>query len=466
MTETEMMAAGVQLPPHSLEAEQSVLGGLMLSNDAWDRIGDVLSEADFYRQDHATIYRHICKLIEANKPADVLTVSESLRGADNAPDLLYVHALAERTPSAANIRRYAEIVRDKALLRKTIAATAEISASCYRTEGRTAGQIVDEAQAKVLALADDESRIKTSERAVGGLITEVLQLADHRSRHAGELLGMSTGYADLDAKTEGFQPGDLIIVAGRPSMGKTSFAMNVTESPALRGKAVLVFSMEMNGVQIAQRYLSSVSRVPLQKIRSGRLDQSEWGRIESANAKLHSAPLDIDDSAALSVSEVRARARRVHRLRGGLSAIVIDYIQLMKTAGGSDNRASELAEVSRGLKNLARELQCPVIALSQLNRSLEQRPNKRPVMSDLRESGAIEQDADLILFVYRDEVYHEDSPAKGTAEIIIGKQRNGPIGTVRLAFLNELTRFENYAGNIDFLPTRPQPVRRSHFEAA
>lgn len=453
----------IELPPHSLEAEQAVLGALMLSNESWDRIGDIIGEADFYRADHQAIYRQLCRMIEANRPADVLTVGEALRAEAAQVDLAYLAELANAVASAANIRRYAEIVRDKSTLRKTLAAAEEIRAACHRQDGRTAGQVLDEAQAKVLALGDEDRRLKSSAQAFGKVMGEVFQMIDERARNPGALLGVSTGFVDLDGKTEGLQPGDLIIVAGRPSMGKTSFAMNIAESVVMTGRAGLVFSMEMNATQIVQRSLSSTGRIPLQRLRSGRIDQREWDKLNDAAAKLHDAPFFIDDSPALSVSEVRARARRIHRQMKGLGIIVVDYLQLMKTAGNSDNRATELGEVSRGLKGLARELNCPVVALSQLNRSLEQRPNKRPIMSDLRESGALEQDADLILFVYRDEVYHEESPAKGTAEIIIGKQRNGALGTVTLTFLGELTKFENFSGEIRY-DTGPRVVRRHQFE--
>ncbi|MBL8518375.1 MAG: replicative DNA helicase [Betaproteobacteria bacterium] len=443
----------IKLPPHSLEAEQSVLGGLMLANDAWDRIGDIVTMEDFYRHDHRLIYQHISKLIEANKPADVLTIAESLTLSgelNTAGGMQYIHSLAENTPSAANIRLYAEIVRERSIMRRLAQVGTEIADSAYTPAGRNARQLLDEAESKVFEIAEAGQRSGTGFMSMATLLTEVMQRLDELSQNPSAVTGVATGFVDLDDRTSGMQPGDLVIVAGRPSMGKTAFSLNIAENVALAVKLpVLVFSMEMGGTQIAQRFLSSVSKVDQQKLRTGRLDSRDWDRLGTAMARLNDAPIQIDETPALNPLELRARARRMHRQYGGLGLIVVDYLQLMSSAsgGGGENRATEISEISRGLKALAKELKVPVVALSQLNRSLEQRPNKRPVMSDLRESGAIEQDADVIIFIYRDEVYNPESPDKGTAEIIIGKQRNGPIGTVRLTFLGQNTRFENFAGD-------------------
>jgi replicative DNA helicase len=441
----------IKLPPHSLEAEQSVLGGLMLANEAWDRIGDIITLEDFYRHDHRLIYQHISRLIEANKPADVLTIAESLtlsgelNGVGGIP---YLHSLAENTPSAANIRLYAEIVRERSIMRRLAQVGTEIADSAYTPQGRDARRLLDEAEAKVFEIAEAGQRSGTGFMSMSTLLGEVMTRIDDLSRNPSSVTGVATGFVDLDDRTSGMQPGDLVIVAGRPSMGKTAFSLNIAENVALDVKLpVLVFSMEMGGAQIAQRFLSSVSKVDQQRLRTGRLEQRDWDRLNNALAKLNDAPIQIDETPALNALELRARARRMHRQYGGLGLIVVDYLQLMSSAtGNGENRATEISEISRGLKALAKELKVPVIALSQLNRSLEQRPNKRPVMSDLRESGAIEQDADVILFIYRDEVYNPESPDKGSAEIIIGKQRNGPIGMVRLTFLGQNTRFENFAG--------------------
>lgn len=441
----------LRLPPHSVEAEQAVLGGLLLSNASWDRIGDLISDSDFYRHDHRLLWRAITKLVEDNKPADVLTVSEYLKNTGELQDvggLSYLHQLATGTPSAANIRRYAEIVRERAIMRKLAEVGTTIADSAYSPQGREARQLLDEAETKILEIGESGSRSSESFAKMSTVLAEVMSRLDELHRNPASVTGKATGFVDLDEMTTGMQDGDLIIIAGRPSMGKTSLALNIAENVALELKLpVLVFSMEMGGTQLATRLLGSVGKVDAQKLRTGRLDPSDWDRLGSALGKLNEAPLLIDESAALNPLELRARARRKWREYGGLGLIVVDYIQLMQgTDSGSENRATEISEISRGLKAMAKELQVPVIALSQLNRSLEQRPNKRPVMSDLRESGAIEQDADLIIFIYRDEVYNEDSPDKGVAEIIIGKQRNGPIGTVKLTFLGKHTRFENHSG--------------------
>ena len=441
----------MRVPPHSVEAEQSVLGGLMLENVAWDKIADLVGEDDFYRDDHRRIWKHISKLIEANRPADVITVVESLeRNAEleTVGGLTYVGMLSNNTPSAANIRRYAEIVRERSIMRKLAEIGTEIAASAYNPTGREARQLLDEAEAKVFKIAEAGARGNQGFEAIQPLLTQVVERIDmlYSRDNPSDVTGVATGFADLDERTSGLQPGDLVIVAGRPSMGKTAFALNIAEHVALEGKQpVAVFSMEMAGTQLAMRLLGSVGRLDQHKLRTGKLDDNDWPRLTNALGRLNDAPVFIDESAALTALELRARARRLHRQHKGLGLIIVDYLQLMSSTSQGENRATEISEISRSLKALAKELSVPVVALSQLNRSLEQRPNKRPVMSDLRESGAIEQDADLILFIYRDEVYNENSQDKGIAEIIIGKQRNGPIGTVRLTFLGQYTKFQNFA---------------------
>ena len=441
----------LRLPPHSVEAEQAVLGGLLLSNAAWDRIGDLITESDFYRHDHRLLWRAITKLVEDNKPADVLTVTEALKSTGEIQDvggLAYLHQLASGTPSAANIRRYAEIVRERAIMRKLAEVGTTIADSAYAPQGREARQLLDEAETKILEIGEKGGRSSESFAKMSSILADVMNRLDELHRNPASVTGKATGFVDLDEMTTGLQDGDLIIVAGRPSMGKSSLALNMAEHIGLELKLpVLFFSMEMGASQLALRLLGSVGKVDAQKLRTGRLDPGDWDRLGTALGKLNEAPILIDETPALNPLELRARARRKAREYGGLGLIVIDYIQLMQgTDAGMENRATEIGEISRGLKSMAKELKVPVMALSQLNRSLEQRPNKRPVMSDLRESGAIEQDADMIFFIYRDEVYNEDTPDKGIAEIIIGKQRNGPIGTVKLTFLGKHTRFENYSG--------------------
>jgi len=442
----------LKLPPHSVEAEQSVLGGLLLENVAWDRISDLIKEDDFYRHDHRLIYRHIGKLIEHAKPADVITVAEMLENSgelNSAGGLAYLGSLAQNTPSTANIRRYAEIVRERSVMRQLAEVGSNIADSAFNPTGRSSAQLLDEAEARVFEIAEAGARGNKGFVPIQPLLTEVVEKIDilfHRD-NPDEVTGIPTGFSDLDEKTSGLQPGDLIIVAGRPSMGKTAFSLNIAENVALQtGLPVAVFSMEMGGAQLVMRMIGSVGRLDQHKLRNGRLEDEDWQKMTYALGKLNDAPLFIDESAALSSMDLRSRARRLFRQTGKLGLIVIDYLQLMSgngRAGGNENRATEISEISRSLKSLAKELHVPVVALSQLNRSLEQRPNKRPVMSDLRESGAIEQDADLILFIYRDEVYNSDSPDKGKAEIIVGKQRNGPVGAINLAFLKQYTRFEN-----------------------
>lgn len=455
MQTTDYEIDALRVPPHSIEAEHAVLGGLMRDNNAWERIGDVISAPDFYRYDHAYIFGVIVLLIESGKPADVLTVFEQLKvqgKADEVGGIQYLNAMAQSTPSAANIYRYAEIVRNRGVLRKLIVAANEIADQAYRPAGKDEMAILDEAEAKILAIAEARARKAEGARALQPLLAEVVERIDalYSRENQSEVTGLATGFTDLDRMTTGLQPGDLVVVAGRPSMGKTAFAVNIGENAALEaGKPVVVYSMEMGGAQLASRILGSVGKLDQQRLRTGKLENEDWPRLTHAIQKLNEVPVYIDETGSLSPVELRARARRLARQHGGLGLVIVDYLQLMvgssKGQGSKDNRANEVAEISRALKGLAKELKCPVIALSQLNRSLENRPNKRPIMADLRESGAIEQDADVILFLYRDEVYHPDSPDRGTAEVIVGKQRNGPTGTVRLTWMGEYTKFANYA---------------------
>lgn len=444
--------ASLKLPPHSVEAEQSVLGGLLLENEALDKVADLLAAEDFYRHDHRVIYEHVSRLIEHSKPADIVTVAESLESTAQLAGvggIAYLGALAQNTPSAANIRRYAEIVRERAVMRKLVEIGSGIAESAFSPQGKDAAQLLDEAEAKIFEIAEGGKRSTQGFVDIKVLLPQVADRIDQlfQRDNASDVTGIPTGFSDLDSMTSGLQPGDLVIVAGRPSMGKTAFSLNIAENVALdTGLPVAVFSMEMGATQLAMRMIGSVGRLDQHRMRTGRLEDEDWVRLTTALGKLNDAPMFIDESAGLNALEVRARARRLHRQCGKLGLIVIDYLQLMSATRQGENRATEISEISRALKSLAKELDVPVVALSQLNRGLEQRPNKRPVMSDLRESGAIEQDADVILFIYRDQVYNPDSPDKGTAEIIIGKQRNGPIGTVRLTFLGEHTRFENFAG--------------------
>ncbi|HYQ94920.1 MAG TPA: replicative DNA helicase [Burkholderiales bacterium] len=442
----------LKVPPHSIDAEQSVLGGLLIDNGAFDKVGDVVTDGDFYRDDHRRIFRHVSRLIERGKPADVVTVDEAIKVSedkDKTGGITYLAALAGNTPSAHNVRRYAEIVRECAVLRKLIEVSAEIADSALNRMGKDVGQLLDEAESKVFQIAEAGARTRQGFMEIQPLLTQVMERIDllYHKDNPSDITGIPTGYRDLDRETSGLQPGDLIIIAGRPSMGKTALALNMAEHAAVENKLpVAIFSMEMSGSQLAMRMLGSIGRLDQHKLRTGRLSDDDWNRLTNAVGKLHDAPILVDESGALNALELRARARRLHRQYGKLGLIVVDYLQLMQASSEGENRATEISEISRSLKSLAKELKVPVVALSQLSRAVEQRTGpKRPIMSDLRESGAIEQDADLILAIYREEVYTPDTPEKGVAEIIILKQRNGPIGTVKLTFLGEYTRFENYA---------------------
>ena len=442
----------LRVPPHSIQAEQSVLGGLMLDNAAWDQVADRVVQGDFYRREHQLIFQAVGSLADRSQPFDVVTLAEELerRGELNAAGgLAYLGALASDAPSAANIRAYAEIVREHSVKRQLIRVGTEIADSAFHPDGRNAAELLDIAEQKVFDIAEQKAKDSGGFVPIKPLLTRAVDRIELLYARSEPITGLSTGFTDLDDMTSGLQPADLLVIAGRPSMGKTSFAMNIAENVAIRSrKPVAVFSMEMPGESLTMRMMSSLGRIDQHRVRTGRLDDEEWPRLTSAVSLLSEAPIFIDDSAALTPTEVRARARRLMREQGELGVIVIDYLQLMQAPGENETRATEISIISRSLKALAKELHVPVIALSQLNRNLEQRPNKRPVMSDLRESGSIEQDADLVIFIYRDEVYHEDSPDKGIAEIIIGKQRNGPIGTVRLTFLGQYTKFENFIDDV------------------
>jgi replicative DNA helicase len=442
----------LKVPPHSIEAEQSVLGGLLLDNESWEKTADFLVEHDFYRRDHQLIFRGIAALFEQSQPVDVITLAEyhDTRGElEQVGELAYLGMLSRNTPSSANIVAYASIVRERSILRQLITVGTTISNTAFNPEGRTSEEMLDLVEGQVFEIAEKGAKRAGGFVQVKEVLSKVVDRIDTLFEQDSAITGLSTGFTDFDEQTSGLQAADLVVVAGRPSMGKTTFAMNLAENAAIKSKEpVAVFSMEMPSDALAMRMLSSLGQIDQHRLRTGKLNDDDWPRLTSAIALLNEAPLFIDDTPALTVTELRARARRLKR-EHGLSMIVIDYIQLMQGSGGgsNENRATEVSEISRSLKALAKELEVPVIALSQLNRSLEQRPNKRPIMSDLRESGAIEQDADLIVFIYRDEVYNEDSPEKGKAEIIIGKQRNGPIGTVALTFQGKYTRFVNFDFN-------------------
>jgi replicative DNA helicase len=447
----DQQVAQLRVPPHSIEAESSVLGGLLLDNGAWDRVGDLLVDGDFYRHEHQLVYSAIGALVNASKPADVITVFEHLQNqghAESVGGLGYLNSLAQYVPSASNIRRYAEIVRERAILRKLVSASDEIATQAFNPKGKPVDKILDEAEQKIFNIGEEGSRMKQGFQSMDSLVVQLLDRVQEMADNPNDITGVPTGFHDLDRMTSGLQPGDLVVLAARPSMGKTAFAINIAEHVALNeGLPVAVFSMEMGASQLAVRIVGSIGRVDQGHLRTGKLTDEEWPRLTEAIERLRTVSLHIDETPGLTPSELRANSRRLARQCGKLGLIVVDYLQLMSGSSGSDgdNRATELGEISRGLKMLAKELQCPVIALSQLNRGVEQRTDKRPMMSDLRESGAIEQDADIIMFIYRDDYYNKDSKDPGVAEIIIGKQRNGPTGTVRLAFLKPLTRFESLA---------------------
>ncbi len=443
----------MRIPPHSIEAESSVLGGLLLDNGAWDRVGDLLKEGDFYRYEHRMVFTAIGILINGSKPADVITVFEHLQNQGKAEEiggLGYLNSLAQYVPSAGNIRRYAEIVRERSILRKLVSASDEISTNAFNPKGRPVAAILDEAEQKIFNIGEEGARTKQGFQGMDTLVVDLLDRVQEMADNPNDVTGVPTGFYDLDRMTAGFQAGDLIVLAARPSMGKTALAINIAEHVALNeGLPVAVFSMEMGAAQLAVRIVGSIGRIDQGHLRTGKLTDEEWPRLTEAIEKLRTISLHIDETAGLTSSELRANARRLSRQCGKLGLIVVDYLQLMSgSSSEGENRATELGEISRGLKMLAKELQCPLIALSQLNRSVEQRPDKRPMMSDLRESGAIEQDADIIMFIYRDEYYTKDACKEpGVAEVIIAKQRNGPTGVVKLAFLNKITKFESLASS-------------------
>ena len=452
---SDALLAQLRVPPHSTVAESGVLGGLLLDNSAWDRVGDLVADADFYRYEHRLIFEAIAFLINGSRPADVITVYERLQSTDKAEEvggLVYLNSLAQYVPSSANIRRYSEIVREKAILRRLMAASDEIAASAQVLEGKSVEVVLDEAEQKIFAIAEEGSRLKQGFHSMESLVVALIDRVEEMSKNPNDITGVPTGFYDFDRMTSGMQAGDLIVLAARPSMGKTALAINIAEHVALNeGLPVAVFSMEMGASQLAVRIVGSIGRIDQGHLRTGKLSDDEWPRLVETIEKLRNISLHIDETPGLTSSELRANARRLARQMGGkLGLIVVDYLQLMSGTRGSDgdNRATELGEISRGLKMLAKELQCPVIALSQLNRGVEQRTDKRPMMSDLRESGAIEQDADVIMFIYRDDYYNKDSKEPGVAEIIIAKQRNGPTGTCKLAFLKPITKFENLAAGM------------------
>ena len=441
----------LKVPPHSIEAEQAVLGSMLIDRESWDKVAELVTDADFYNHSHQVIFKVILKLLGESQPVDLITVSEALEHRNELEDaggFAYLAELAKNTPSSANVTSYAKIVSERAITRELIGVAHEIAEVGYNPEGRDSADILDMAESKVFEIAEKRTGENEGPRDVDSVLDKTIKRLESLIETSKEVTGVTTGFSDLDKKTSGLQPSDLIIVAARPSMGKTTFAMNLCENAMMaETKPVLVFSLEMPSEQIMMRMLASLSRVDQTRIRTAQLDDQEWARVSNTMAMLKDKDnLFIDDSSGLTPMDVRSRARKLARERGGISLIMVDYLQLMRVPSLSDNRTLEIAEISRSLKALAKELEVPVVALSQLNRSLEQRADKRPVNSDLRESGSIEQDADLIMFIYRDEVYNEDSTEKGVAEIIIGKQRNGPIGKVRLTFQGQFSRFDNYAG--------------------
>lgn len=450
--ERDKQVEQLRIPPHSLEAEQSVLGGLLLDNEMWDRVAEAVVAQDFYSRSHRIIFEMIGRLIELGNPVDLITLSESLENEqqlDAAGGFVYLAEMMRNTPSAANIIAYAKIVRERAVTREMISVANEIADAGFDTQGRTSADLLDFAETKVFQIAEARANKSEGPESINAVLEKTVDRIEKLYQQPNDgVTGVSTGFSDLDKMTAGLQKSDLIIVAARPSMGKTTFAMNLAEHAAMtEDKPALIFSLEMPSEQLMMRMLASLGRIDQTKIRTGQLGDEDWARLSSAMGLLiEKGKMFIDDAAGLTPTDVRSRARRIARDHGGLSMIMIDYLQLMRAPQFADNRTLEIAEISRSLKALAKELQVPVVALSQLNRSLEQRSDKRPINSDLRESGSIEQDADLIMFIYRDEVYHDNSEFKGMAEIIIGKQRNGPIGRVPLTFQGQFSRFDNYAG--------------------
>ena len=443
--------AKLKLPPHSLEAEQSVLGGLMIASEVWDSVADMVGEGDFFRPEHRRIFACMTHLVAQEQPIDVVTLAETLARngeLDEVGGTAYLAEIASNTPSVANIRAYAQAVRERAIFRSLIAAANSIADTSFNPEGRSSDEVLDEAERRIMQIAEERPKSGGLE-PINPLLKQAVDKIDELFNNDEAITGLSTGFEKLDEMTSGLQKSDLVIVAARPSMGKTTFAMNLVENALLRyEQPILVFSMEMPASQLMMRMLSSVGKIDQTRVRSGKLEEEDWPKLSAAVSKLKDRPLYIDDTPALTPTEVRSRARKVLREHGSIGMIMLDYLQLMQVAGRSgEGRTAEISEISRSLKGIAKEFECPVVALSQLNRPLEQRPNKRPVNSDLRESGAIEQDADVIMFIYRDEVYNEETQDKGVAEIIIGKQRNGPIGTARLGFIGKFTRFENLAFN-------------------
>jgi len=438
----------LKVPPHSIEGEQAVLGGLLLSPLAWDLVADVVTEADFYREDHRLIFRAIHALNDLSKPCDAVTVTEwfEVQGeADQIDGGSYINQLTSSTPSAANVKAYAEIVREKSILRQLIDVGSEITSGVFTSDGRDSKELLEAAERKIFAIAEQGRRAGLDFVTVQQTIKEAIEKIQELHEFEGEITGIPTGFKDFDKQTAGLQPSDLIIIAGRPAMGKTTLAMNIAEHAAIKHAVpVAIFSMEMSSLQLVMRLFSSLGQIDQTRLRTGSLTDLDWPKLTSAMNLLHKSHIFIDETPSLSPSELRARARRLKR-KHDIGLIVVDYIQLMAVPGTSENRATEVAEISRSLKAIAKELCIPVVAVSQLNRALEQRTNKRPIMADLRESGSIEQDADLIIFIYRDEVYNEETPEKGKAEIIIGKHRNGPTGKTILTFQGQWLRFVNYA---------------------
>ena len=444
----DQATVNLKTPPHSIEAEQSVLGGLMLDNEAWDKVGDKITGDDFYHPRHRIIYTAMAKSANESLPFDPLMLADTLdrQGElDDAGGMLYITELVSSVAGVANIEAYANIIQERSVLRKLINISQKITERAYNPEGLNSQDVLDEAERLVFNIA--EERPKTGgPQGVREILDNTVKKIDELFNAGDAITGITTGFTDLDNMTSGMQPSDMVIVAARPSMGKTTFAMNLVENALLNtDKGIMVFSLEMPSEQLMMRMLSSLGRINQSKVRSGNLEEEDWPKLVSAVERIKDKKLFIDDTAGISPSEMRSRARRIVREHGELGMIMIDYLQLMQIPGYDQGRTNEISEISRSLKAIAKEFNVPVIALSQLNRSLEQRPNKRPVNSDLRESGAIEQDADVIMFIYRDEVYNPDTEYKGVGEIIIGKQRNGPIGSVRLAFIGQYTRFENLA---------------------